>query len=86
MTKIMVYVIFQISSKEKLTLIMVELVIKGWLISCVLMSDSFFNGQDNNSDDGGGVSKGWRESSVGKILLRKPIDLNSMPRIHGGTR
>lgn len=29
MTKIMVYVIFQISSKEKLTLIMVELVIKG---------------------------------------------------------
>lgn len=50
------------------------------------MSDSFFNGQDNNSDDGGGVSKGWRESSVGKILLRKPIDLNSMPRIHGGTR
>lgn len=48
-------------SKEKLTLIVVELVIKDWLISCFLRTDSFFNSQGNNDDDGGGVSKGWRE-------------------------
>lgn len=56
------------------------------LADFVLSEDSFFISQVSNDEDGRGASKAWRGSSAGKILLHKPIDLNSVPRIHSGKK